>query len=329
MGRKRSIPLYPIVVLLLIGVGGYLGCDPDLISGLAPGGNGTTASGNPRYSEFIPDRTPSRILIGSFNLQRLGPSKLRDDWVLQRYADIIRRFDVIAIQEITSQDQSTLPQLVAIVNQQGSNYWYTISPPIGRPALGYFEQYAFIFDTDRVMSGPDYCYVVQDQSDLMHREPFVGRFQTVVSGQPPFRFTLVNVHTDPDEIRTELDVLADVYRNVRQYEYPEDDVILLGDLNQAPGRLQQLEAIPGLVSLIRDLPTNTRKSKTLDNILVDRASTQEFTGRAGTLDMENLFGISSEQALKVSDHLPIWAEFTIFEYTGAVPVAGASSPILR
>jgi hypothetical protein len=128
---------------------------------------------------------------------------------MERYAEIIRRFDVIALQEITSQDEGTLPALVAEVNRIGGRYSYTISPRIGRPtSSGYTEQYAFVFDTQRVQSGPDYSYVVRDDLDVMHREPFVGRFQTIATGGQPFRFTLINVHTDPDEIAQELDVLA-------------------------------------------------------------------------------------------------------------------------
>ena len=333
MLMKKSLPLYPIMVLALIGVGGYLGCDPDLIpsdlrAGAGSNGPSATSGNNSNYSEFIPERSAQRILIGSFNLQRLGPSKLSKPWVMERYADVIRRFDVIAIQEITSKDQTTLPRLLEEINKQGGSYSFRISPPIGRAATGgYYEQYAYIFDTQRLKNVAN--YVVLDERDMMHREPFVGRFQTVGGGGQPFGFTLINVHTDPDEIKYELDVLADVYRNVRQYEYPEDDVLLLGDLNQTPGKLQKLETIPAFTSLIVGMPTNTRKTKTLDNMLVDSQATSEFTGRAGTLDLESMFGINQEDALRISDHLPIWAEFSINEQSSAAAIAGARGPIVR
>jgi hypothetical protein len=71
------------------------------------------------------------------------------------------------------------------------------------------------------------------------------------------------------------------WRNVRQFEYPEDDVLLLGDLNQAPGKLQRLESIPAFTPIFVGQPTNARKNKTLDNILIDSQNTSEFTGRAG------------------------------------------------
>ena len=71
-------------------------------------------------------------------------------------------------------------------------------------------------------------------------------------------------------------------------------------------------------------PTNTRKSRTLDNFLLDRRLTAEFSGRAGTIDMESMFGISTEDALKLSDHLPIWAEFSIHEATETMIPRSAS-----
>ncbi len=326
----RSIPFYPMMVLLLIGLGGYLGCDPNSISVPADDDNqvvptsSTNSLQNAILTASIPDRVADRILIGSFNIQRLGPSKLADPWIMNKLADVISRFDVIALQEITSKDQRTLPQLVELVNRAGANYAYTISPRIGRESTGYFEQYAFVYDASRIRGGPNFCYVVQDDADVLHREPFVGRFETTGT-QQPFSFTLINIHTDPDEISIELDVLADVFVNVRQFEYPEDDVLLLGDLNAAPDKLQKLGRIPGFAPLINGLPTNSRKNKTLDNILADRQFTREFTGRAGTIDLEQMFRIQMNDAERISDHVPIWAEFSINELSSGL-AAAASAP---
>lgn len=323
----RSLPITPMMVLFLIGLGGYLGCDPNSMQvppnavgdGSPPSGIATSLPTSPAAglpvspnTTSMPERQAGTILIGSFNMQRLGPSKLADSWVMEKFATIIRRFDVIALQEITSKDQRTLPQLLEYVNAGGGRYSYAISPRIGREATGYYEQYAYVFDTNRVRGGDKFCYVVQDDADMLHREPFVGRFETISNDQS-FSFTLINIHTDPDEIKTELDVLADVFVNVRQFEYPEDDVILLGDLNAAPAQFQKLGRIPGFAPLIQGVPTNTRKSNTIDNFVLDRQAVREFTGRAGVLDMEQLFQIQMADAGRISDHQPIWAEFTINE----------------
>lgn len=326
--RKRGLPFYPVVVLGLICFGGYLGCDPNSPTDMIPGGipASTTASGNTQYTQYMPERTPGKILIGSFNIQRLGPSQLADPWVMERLAKIISQFDVIAIQEVTDVSEKTLPALVNLVNQAGNHYAYTISPRIGRTA--YFEQYAFVFDYQRVQSGSAVSYVVNDEEDLLHREPYVGRFRTTDPAQP-FEFTLINVHTDPDEIEYELDVLADLYLNVREFEYPEDDVILLGDFNQEPGKLQKLDRIVGFSSIIEGIPTNTRQTKTIDNIMIDAQRTVEFSGRAGVLDLEKAFQISRDDALRLSDHLPVWAEFSIREQSARTATFTGGAAAIR
>jgi endonuclease/exonuclease/phosphatase family metal-dependent hydrolase len=331
----RSIPFYPLMVVLLVGLGGYLGCDPnsiDIPSGLTPAANieKETASGNflntpanaTVNASVIPARTTNTIIVGSFNMERLGPSKLGDQWVMERFAEIIRQFDVIALQEITSNDQRTLPILVELVNQSGGRYSYTISPRIGRQSTGYYEQYGYVFDTSRIQSSPKVSYVVADEADVLHREPFCGRFQTITPGAQPFSFTLISIHTDPDEISHELDVLADVYRSVRQYEYPEDDIMLLGDLNAPPKGLRSLGQIPELVPIIQNVFTNTAQSKTLDNILVDRVQTREFTGRAGIISLEKMFSLQTKDAGRISDHVPVWAEFTISEQSNSSVMIG-------
>ncbi len=320
----RSLPFYPMIVLTLIGVGGYLGCDSSGLKELPSDfGSVQTASSNTTYPATIPDRSPSTLLIGSFNLQRLGTSKMNDPWVMDKLAHVIQKFDVIALQEITDKDQSALPALVDLVNQVGNGrYAFTVSQRIGRSS--YLEQYAFVYDSVRVRSGQEFTYLVQDQQDMLHREPFVGRFQT--TGEPAFGFTLINIHTDPDEISTELDTLADVYINVRQYESPEDDVLLLGDLNAAPDRLQRLGQIQGVIPIINGIPTNTKKNKTLDNILFDSRLSREFTGRAGTIDLQSMFSISDSDVARLSDHLPIWAEFSSVESVATYGAMVGSDP---
>jgi deoxyribonuclease-1-like protein len=48
----------------------------------------------------------------------------------------------------------------------------------------------------------------------------------------------------------------------------------------------------------------------------------EHTGQWGVFDLLSEFGLTMEQALKVSDHLPVWAEFSAYE-AGVGPVARA------
>jgi len=268
---------------------------------------------------MVPSRTQQTILIASFNIQAFGVKKVSDPVVVDRIAKILRLFDVVAIQEVRATDQTVLPQLIQIVNSQGARYDFILGPRLGRTDSK--EQYCYVYDTSRILSSPTASYTVNDTADLLHREPLVGRFATrVPAGYPPFTFSLMNIHTDPGEVKQELPVMHTVLHAVREYEWTtarEDDVLMMGDLNAAPSKFGNLAKVPGIHWVISDQPTNTRRTELYDNILFDRGPTNEYMGRSGVLDMATVFGITIDEALKVSDHNPIWAEFSIVEQPSA------------
>lgn len=258
------------------------------------------------------ERHGDTIRIASFNIQVLGQSKIGKPQVMQVLADVIRRFDVVAIQEVRSKRQDVLPRLVEKVNSQGRHYDFVISEPMGRTNSK--EQYAYIYDAQSLEVDRSSLYAVNDPDDLLHRPPFVAGFR--VRGPPieqAFTFTLINIHTDPDETDQELDALDDVYRRVRDDGRGEDDIILLGDLNVNDRNLGQLGRVQGIRWLIAGVPTNTRGTKLYDNILLDARSTTEYLGVAGVFDILREYNLTTERALSVSDHLPIWGEFSVRE----------------
>lgn len=309
-----------IFLVMLLGLIGYLGWT--YVQNYAPKELRERISGifQQEISEHpVADKQPpvkkrraDSIRVASFNIQVFGVSKARKTHVMEILARIVRQFDVVAVQEIRSKDQSLLPQFVDLVNATGRYYDYAIGPRLGRTSSK--EQYAFIFDRASVEIDRHQLYTVEDPDDLLHREPYVGWFR--VRGPPndeAFTFTLVNIHTDPDETDTELDVLDDVLRKVRDDGRNEDDVIILGDLNVDDRHLGQLGQFPGITWTVSGTPTNTRGTAQYDNIVFHRRATTEFTGRSGVYDFLREFDLTIEQALEVSDHMPVWAEFSIYE----------------
>jgi endonuclease/exonuclease/phosphatase family metal-dependent hydrolase len=267
-------------------------------------------------------RNGNAVRVASFNIQVFGEKKIANPRVAALLAEIVRQFDVVAIQEVRSR-QDILPQFVDMVNSTGRHYDYVIGPRLGRTSSK--EQYVFVFDTASIEIDRTALYTVSDPDDLLHREPLVGWFR--VRGPAPeeaFTFSLVNIHTDPDETATELDALADVFRAVRDDGRGEDDVIVLGDLNvdeQHLGRLGQISNIHWAVS---GVPTNTRGTKQYDNLVFSEIATSEYSGRWGVFDMIRQFNLTTEEALEVSDHMPVWAEFSLRE--GGQPGRVASRP---
>ncbi len=279
-------------------------------------------------SAAVSHKPAGTITIASFNIQVFGESKLAKTWVIDILAKVVRQFDVVAVQEIRSKKDHIIPQFVAAVNADGSRYNYVIGPRLGRSVSK--EQYVFIYDTLRIEVDASSSGTIQDPKDLMHREPFVTRFRArTPNPNRAFTFWMINIHTDPDEVPTEVDALADVFVVMQQARADEDDVILLGDLNASDRQFGRLGKIPAITWAVHGTTTNTRHSKMYDNILFDRNRTAEFTGRWGVYDLESTFKLSREQALAVSDHLPVWAEFRAYEAPAAGSTAAAPGPLMR
>jgi endonuclease/exonuclease/phosphatase family metal-dependent hydrolase len=279
-----------------------------------------------------PQRGGPTIRIASFNIQILGDDKASKPYIMQTLAQIVHNFQIVAIQEIRTKNDYLLDAFLRdYVNAGGGRYYdYVIGPRLGRSNSK--EQYAFIYDASAVEVNRGRIYTVNDPQDLLHREPLVAMFRARGPAQhEAYTFVLVNIHTDPDETDEELDTLADVYHAVRQASGGEDDIIILGDINVDDRHLGRLGQIPGVRPVVTGVFTNTRQTKLYDSIIIHRPSTAEFTGRWGVYDVQRLHQLSPDQALQVSDHLPIWAEFSVYESAAPGRIAagsGTSAPAI-
>ncbi len=301
-----------------------------------------TAYQAPGFSPTQVPGAPPTIRIASFNIQNFGTKKATKPHVMDAIARVVRSFDVIAIQEIATQDNTYIQTFLRqYVNTNGVYYDARVSERLGR--TNNTERYAFLFNTATIEVHPTLCSVFPDPQDRLHREPYVALFQTrVAAPHRPFTFTLINTHTDPDDIPLELNELYHVYRQVQQTQIEgnsEDDVILLGDLNTrvpasspyfrnpsarplTPKDLGLLPKVPGIWPLIRHEATTPKSGRLHDNILIPGYTTVEFTGRYGVMDLRTELGythngrprsLSEKEVLQISDHLPVWGEFSAIE----------------
>jgi len=274
-----------------------------------------------------PGKPADAIVIGSFNIQVFGESKLAKQPVVDVLARVVRGFDVVAIQEVRAKSDTVIPQFVAAVNADGSRYQYVVGPRLGRTSSK--EQYAFIYDSTRIEIDPGSVGTMPEPADRLHRPPLHARFR--VRANPPengFSFWLVDTHTDPDEVKQEVDALADVFVAMRSLRPDEDDVILLGDFNASPAQFGKIKNIPGIGWAVSNATTNTRRTKTYDNLVFVPAATAEYTGRWGVLDLQDTFGLPLEKALEVSDHNPVWAAFRPWE-APRVPLAAQPPAVVN
>ena len=265
-----------------------------------------------------PRNTQQKVLrIASFNLQGLNSRKLSAMHAAERLARLLEGFDVVALQDIRASHVGSLRELVDTINGSGVNgtsghFDFAVSPEVGRGSIDCFN--AFLFNKSTIELDRFKLCAVADPSGAMRCRPLVGIFRArAPQVSHAFTFILVNVHVDYDGAREELNLLDDVYRAVRAANPKEDDVILLGNFEIDRGRPGELARIPNVGWALESTVSTVRGDRLADNLIFDRHATSEFTGRANVVDVVRALNISSSEALEISEHLPVWAEFSVFE----------------
>lgn len=272
------------------------------------------------------------IRIASF---KLNPevTQSQDGFSLELLADICRRYDAIAFQEISKANNNWLVRLTDRMNAMGAqgttarqqppaqddkqvkrtDYFYVSDSDRNR---GHQTQSAIVFNRSTLMLDQSQWYTVNDPDNLLTREPIVAWFRA--RGAAPDRaltFTLVNLDLDAAQPEQELANLGKLFRAIRNDGRGEDDVLIVGDFHAGDQALQPIRKRDGLTWVVSNRPTDTKHQSQFDNLVFSEAATVEFTGRGGVFDFLRHYNLGLEQALQISEHVPVWAEFSIFEGT--------------
>ena len=288
--------------------------------GLEPRTGGSAAPGGRVSSASLP---PSQrvIRIAAVNFGPLDQARLGKQQVANCLVQVIRRFEVVALQDIEARDQGPLVQLVEQVNATGRHYDFAVPRPVGRDPVRQYN--AFVFDGDRVEIDRATIVSVDERLGQFRHPPLAAAFRARgPAADEAFTFTLVNVHTPSDRVEGESAALARLFQTLRSDGRHEDDVILLGTLGVDDAHLGPLQGLPNVTCAVSGVPTTTRGNRSVDNILFDRRATVEFTYRSGVLDLRREFDLTAQEDVQITDHLPVWAEFNVFEGGEAGQVAG-------
>jgi len=267
------------------------------------------------------------LVIASFNANPLDAKKLGQPARLAALVQLLRRFDLVALQNIQLETSTPLLQLRDQLNAAGGRYYeLALGPesftPQGRPISVFFYDRAMVeIDLAKV-------YWVEDAQGRLSDRPLAALFRA--RGPHPsqaFTFTLVSLYIRPDRTQEELPVIEQVYRSIRKNFPGEDDLLLVGTFHADRVRLNQwIQAL----QLTWAVPTSTSPSGEgifSDNILFPLRATVEYTGRSGMVDLVRELGLSVQEAMDLSDHCPIWAEFSIYE--GGEPGGLVVRPVHR
>lgn len=280
-------------------------------------------SGQPRFVTNV-------IRIASFGL---NPDATRPGCyeTIEIVADICRRYDVIALQNVDASDDTWLEQLTKQLNTVGSfgsttakhpnessqstaDYRFMTQPP---EASTRGIRSVIVFNHRTVESSSSQQYTIHDPDDILSRDPQVALFRA--RGPVPnnaFTFTLVNLQLDSNQADRERAYVSTLFRAVRNDGRGEDDVLMVGDFQSDDAELRLLQYQAGLMWAITDEPTDIAHRTQTDNIVFSESSTVEFTGRAKTFDFMRHYNLRMDDAIRISTKMPIWAEFSIFEGSG-------------
>jgi hypothetical protein len=311
-------------LLIALGLGGWYFFSRYEIAGLEgvkirPRDRAAAASDDP--NRLPPDQLKPAIRAATIDFAPLDAGKLARPNLSGRIAQIIRQFDLVALQHVDARDPELLVLLREQLNAGGRNYDFAAPPPSARAAAADYG--ALVFDADRVQLDRSSVELVDNRGGLFRQPPLVAAFRARgPATREAFTFRVVNAQVAPERAAAELELLAKVFRAVRDQRSGEDDVILLGALESDDRRLGALAALPHATCAVSGVPTTTRGDRRTDNILFDRAATAEFTGRSGVYDFVRELDLSLPEALELSGHLPVWAEFSVYE--GGQP--GAAGP---
>lgn len=249
----------------------------------------------------------SAITIISWNLKDFGNTK--SDHELTFIIKILKDYDIIAIQEVVSGDggAQAIAKLHYKLNQTGTRWDYSISDPTSSSAYK-SERYAFFWKTGKVTKVGN-SWLEKKYHLEIDREPFFTTFKA-----DDKEFTVVNFHAITKNMQPETEIK---YFKYLPSEYPDLNLIICGDFNLPQSHtvfipLKTLGYKPTLVGQKTSLKTTCIDGDCLasefDNIFYDAAKIN-FIKSMAILFYENFK--SFEEARLISDHVPIYFEFTL------------------
>jgi endonuclease/exonuclease/phosphatase family metal-dependent hydrolase len=283
----------------------------------------TIATERKELMRLLNDSVPLRsvdenIIIATWNIKKFGKNKT--DRAIQYIADIIERFDIIAIQEVMH-DLDALKRLQSFLP---GNYKFLVSEKSGNN-----ERFAFLYDKRTVVNTgfvTNLTYPVAGKTHTgyqLHRIPYAASFK---AGR--FDFVIVNVHIYYGSGSAGKKAREEEIRNIVEYIHKmsnaegsrvfDRDIFIVGDFNIAKYADKFFNALTSKKFKMPDglaqTKTNLRQSATYDKIAWVPRKSFKFNGRFGVVPFN--FAVYKGTPVRklenlMSDHLPLWAEFQI------------------
>lgn len=279
-------------------------------------------------------RVDQNVIIATWNLRSFG--RVYEQWgenpgdpkrnlrAMSCIAEIIRQFDVIAIQEVKG-DTSALRFLLR--EFLGSN-WGVLMSDISAGSGGNTERLAYVYDKRRVEPSGLAGEIVlppTEKGDPMtqfDRTPYIVGFR---SGAESFSLLTTHIKYGKEavdrvgELKGLADYIAAELRSRAKTRGEENNLIVLGDFNiedRGDNPLFQAFVSSGLTvpsQLLGLRTTYDTKPKFYDQIAWFMGDLNLLSnGKAGVVDFAGAIFKEMEpkqMSFRVSDHFPLWVEF--------------------
>lgn len=304
-----------------------------------------TALGLLRLKEgFVSEKLPQRnldttLVLATWNLREFGGNKSggRENEPLFYIAEIINRFDLVAVQEVRD-DLSDLNELMRILGA----WWKVIYTDVTQGRQGNEERTAFIYDSRKLSFGglagevvlpPTLRGAETVPAEQVARSPFIVGFR---AGW--FRFTICTAHLfygeakpdDPRRLREMKLLAAFLHDRVKEKTAWARNMILLGDFNIFTFQDQTFQALTEngfqIPKAVETLTANLGRNKHYDQIafIAPTVEDQLKEAASGGFPFDRFVYRDEDEALyaaqfgtgkyktwrtyKMSDHLPLWVE---------------------
>ncbi|GFO15660.1 deoxyribonuclease-1 [Plakobranchus ocellatus] len=268
-------------------------------------------------TSFIFTNTPEYPLrVASFNIRRFGLTVVSRPAVLSNIVRIIKRYDVVFVQETRDKSLASVDTLRAALGE--AEWEYTASSPVGRGT--YKEQYVYFYRPAVVKLLHAYLY--NDSRDAFEREPYIVQFlYWSPAASSNVKVTLVGAHLTPDDVPNELEALTEVISQVKGNISDSQGIVTMGDFNADCNYLNGAERGAATLfntpseytSFLRDTSDSTVSHKqdcAYDRlVLTEQGQRQVKVANVKAFDFEKGLGINYEAAYALSDHYPI--EFSL------------------
>ncbi len=303
-----------------------------------------------QLDQQVPQKTASdTLLLATWNIREFGNNRNTES--LHYIAEIISRFDLVAIQEVSS-DLKGLEKVMSLLNL---NWDYLVTDSTDGSAGG-GERMAFIYDKSKISFKKMAGEIVLPTEKRIHKDYQYARTPFCVAFQANwFKFNLVTVHiyygtssgVDPRRL-AEIDSIAGFMAKRAKKE--DASYILLGDFNIVHCEDETMKALEKNGFLvpagIKEHPSDLGGTKHYDQIAFNlklgpnmtifseheqKSGAFDFTKSVYTLNdlevyrkyfspknTENKtekeiaqYYRSKWRTFQMSDHLPLWVELKI------------------